>query len=91
MKTFKKQNCIYSMTWKFIHVLAFLAMLVLIFLTCTGFGFGPGLSPPLDLHIPTKDDIYEDYKEAEYEADKESGYIIELPDSEGKMHDIAFY
>ena len=90
-KFFKKYTCVYCITWKFIHFLAFLAMLAIIFLTCSGFGFGPGLSPPLDIHVPTKDDIYEDYKEAEYESDKEAGYIIELPDADGKTHDVEFY
>ena len=92
MRTFfKKYAGIYSLTWRVIHVIAFFTMLVLLFLTCSGFGFGPGLNPPLDLHVPTKDDIYEDYKEADLEADKEAGYIIELPDTDGKMHDVVFY
>ena len=82
----KNQNT-YLLIWKIIHIVAILSALAIFFLTF--FGFRKGFSHMLDIHIPTNEDVYLEYREAEIESDKELGFIIELPDEDGNMRDVG--
>lgn len=86
-----KQEPLFTTIWKFVHVIAFIAVLGAVFIVCTGFGFGPGLSAPVDIHVPTSEDAFIEWKEAEHEAQRDEGHLIDLPDDHGNLVEKEFY
>ena len=63
MKKLRFQDSAYSITWKLIHIVGFLVLVIILVGACCGFGMGPGLNPPLDIHAPTSEEIYLEQKE----------------------------
>lgn len=60
-----QEHSTFHVVWVGIHVLCVgLTLGMGIFVLCS-FGYGPGFNPPLDIHFPSSDEIYEEFESLE--------------------------
>lgn len=55
-------HTLFSLLWMSVHILGFGIYATLMILTLCSFGFGIGINPPIDIHLPTPDEIKESVK-----------------------------
>jgi len=90
-KKWIKKWGIFGAFWVSIHgfVIIFMIVIAIVWAVLCSFGWGPGLNPPLDIHIPTSEEIYQEYERERQQEERDNGTRIEIENEDGSKDEVT--